>query len=156
APIVTALQLMKLRGDGQPSKEQRVIERQVGHLVRLVDDLLDVSRIGQGKLVLKKQHLDLRDTLARAVEIATPLLQQRRPEVPGAAPPHALELEGDETRLTQVFTNLVTNAAKYTQPGGHLEIGVRDEGGEVVVAVRDDGVGIEPALLPRVFDLFVQ
>jgi len=156
APIVTALQLMKLRGDGRVSKEHQVIERQVGHMVRLVEDLLDVSRIAKSKLVLKKQRLDLRDVVARAIEIASPLLDQRGHHIHVDAPPHEILLDGDEGRLTQVFANLITNAAKYTNPGGHLEIGVRREGREVVVEVCDDGVGIEPALLPRVFDLFVQ
>ena len=156
APIVTALQLMKLRGDGTLSKEQQVIERQVSHMVRLVEDLLDVSRISKGKLVLKTQHVDARDVVARAIEIAGPLLDQRRHHVKVDAPPQEITALADEGRLTQIFTNLVTNAAKYTPPGGHLQIAVRQEGHEVVVRVIDDGVGIEPQLLPRVFDLFVQ
>jgi PAS domain S-box-containing protein len=156
APIVTALQLLKLRADGTLSKEHQVIERQVGHMVRLVEDLLDVSRIAKGKVTLKKQPVDLRDIVASAIEIASPLLDQRRHHVHVDAPPHGIVVEADEARLMQVFTNLVTNAAKYTSPGGHVRIGIRQEDGEAVIEVADDGIGIEPALLPRVFDLFVQ
>jgi PAS domain S-box-containing protein len=156
APIVTALQLLKLRGEGRLSKEQQVIERQVSHMVHLVDDLLDVSRIAKGKIILKKQHVDLRDIVARAIEIASPLLDQRRHHVRVDAPPHELAIDADEARLTQVFANLVTNAAKYTNPGGHIQIGLQTQGREAVVQVIDDGVGIEPALVPHVFELFVQ
>jgi hypothetical protein len=156
APIVTALQLMKLRGDGTLSKEQQVIERQVNHMVHLIDDLLDVSRIAKGKITLKKQRVDLRDIVARAIEIASPLLDQRRHHVHVDTPPHEIALDADEARLTQIFSNLVTNAAKYTNPGGHLQISIQQQGRDVVVQVIDDGVGIDPALLPRVFELFVQ
>jgi PAS domain S-box-containing protein len=156
APIVTALQLMKLRGDGRLSKEQEVIERQVNHMVHLVEDLLDVSRIGKGKIALKKTRIDLRDAIAKAIEIASPLLDQRRHHVHVDAPQNEIVVDGDESRLTQIFTNLVTNAAKYTNPGGHIQILVQQQGRQAAVRVIDDGVGIEPALLPRMFDLFVQ
>ncbi len=156
APIVTALQLIKLRGDGQLSKEQQVIERQVNHMVHLIEDLLDVSRIGKGKISLKKQRVDLRDAVAKAIEIASPLLDQRRHHVRVDAPPHEIAVDADEGRLTQIFSNLVTNAARYTNPGGNIQIAVQEQGGEVVIQVIDDGLGIEPALLPRVFELFVQ
>jgi len=160
APIVTALQLMKLRGQGNLTREQQVIERQVNHMVRLVEDLLDVSRIAKGKLLLKKQLVDVRDIVARAIEIAGPLIEQRRHHVQVDTPPHELTVDADEGRLTQIFTNLITNAAKYTNAGGHLRVAVREERRgeerEVAVSVTDDGLGIEPALLPRVFDLFVQ
>jgi PAS domain S-box-containing protein len=156
APIVTALQLIRLRGDGRLSKEHQVIERQVSHLVRLVEDLLDVSRIAKGKLAIEKQRVDIRDIVARAIEIAGPLVDQRRHQLRVDAPPHELVLDADEARLTQVFTNLVTNAARYTNPGGNIRIAVAQRDREVVVEVVDDGIGIEPALLPRVFDPFVQ
>jgi signal transduction histidine kinase len=156
APIVTAIQLMKLRGDVRSSNEQQIIERQVQHMVRLVDDLLDVSRITRGRIDLKKQSIDLRDAVARAVEIASPLLEQRRHHFQVEVPPHELRVFGDEARLAQVFANLLTNAAKYTEPRGHIAIAVARAGGEVRVQVRDDGVGIPPELLPRIFDLFVQ
>jgi PAS domain S-box-containing protein len=156
APIATALQLMKLRGDGHASREQQVIERQVGYMMRLVDDLLDVSRIVQGKIDLKHQRIDLREAIAKAVEIAGPLIEQRGHHFEVAIPPGPLTVRGDEARLTQVFSNLLVNAAKYTDPGGNIVVTVREEAGEHVIDVRDDGVGIEAALIERVFELFVQ
>jgi hypothetical protein len=156
APIVTALQLIKLRGDTRSSREYQVIERQVQHMMHLVDDLLDVSRIAHGKLELHKQLVDVRGAIARALEIASPLFEQRRHHVEIKAPQRALMVEGDEARLTQVFANLLTNAAKYTDPGGHIFVLVRQAEGQIVTEVRDDGVGIDSELLPRVFDLFVQ
>jgi PAS domain S-box-containing protein len=156
APILTALQLMKLRSDGRLSKEQEVIERQVGHMVSLVEDLLDVSRIAEGKLVLKMQRVDLRDAVAKAVEIASPLVHKRRHEIRVDVPAHELSVDGDESRLTQIFSNLITNAAKYTPPGGHIQIRMAQQGGEIVGEVIDDGIGMDAALLLRVFELFVQ
>jgi len=156
APIVTALQMMKLRGDGRLTKEQQVIERQVNQMVRLVDDLLDVSGIAKGKIAIKKRRVDVRDVVARAIETASPLLDQRRHHVQVEAPPHEIAADADAARLTQIFANLITNAAKYTNPGGHIRIRVQQRDGEAVVQVADDGVGIDPALLPRVFELFVQ
>jgi signal transduction histidine kinase len=157
APIVTALELMKLRGDGQGNREQEVIERQTRHLIRLVDDLLDVSKVARGILELRRQRVDLREVLFKAMEIASPLLEIRRHHLEVHAPPRgALALDGDEARLAQVIANLLTNAAKYTPPGGHVLLEARREGSEAVVEVRDDGNGISPELLPRIFDLFVQ
>ena len=156
APILTALELMKLRGDGRLSREQEVIDRQTRHLTRLVDDLLDVSRITRGKVELRKQPIEVRDVLAKATEIASPLLEQRRHHFEVQAPPRGLRLHADEARLAQVVANLLTNSAKYTEPGGHISLSARREGDEAVIEVRDDGVGIGPGLLPRIFDLFVQ
>ena len=157
APIVTAIELMKLRGDGRVNREQEVIERQTRHLIRLVDDLLDVSRVTRGVLELRRARVDLRDVLAKATEIASPLLEMRHHHFEVQAPARGtLALDADEARLAQVIANLLTNAAKYTPPGGHLSLRARREGAEVVVEVRDDGSGIAPELLPRVFDLFVQ
>ena len=156
APIVTALQLLKLRGDARSSRELGVVERQVKHMVRLVDDLLDVSRIRQRKLELRKRAVDLRDVVATAVELASPGIEQRLHHFAVEVPPHPIVVDADEARLTQVFANLLDNAAKYTPHGGHLVLAVRDEDDEAVVDVRDDGVGIDVALLPRIFDMFVQ
>jgi signal transduction histidine kinase len=157
SPILTALELMKLRGDGRPTREQEVIERQTRHLTRLVDDLLDVSRVSRGVLELRKQRIDLRDVLAKAAEMASPLLEIRRHRLELHAPPRGvLIVDGDETRLSQVVANLMTNAAKYTPPGGNVSVTARREGPELLVEVRDDGIGIAPDLLPRIFDLFVQ
>jgi PAS domain S-box-containing protein len=156
APIVTALQLMKLRGDPRTSREQQVVERQVKHMMRLVDDLLDVSRITKGTVELKRRPVDVRDVVAKAIEIASPLLEQRGHALEVDAPPGEVVVDGDDARLTQVFANLLVNAAKYTDPGGHVSVRVGQDDGVVVVEVRDDGRGIEPGLLPNVFDLFVQ
>jgi hypothetical protein len=156
SPIVTALQLIKLRGETTWTQEHQIIERQVNHMMHLVDDLLDVSRIARGKVDLKKRQIDLRDAIAKAIEIASPLFEQRQHHLAVDALRRPLIVDGDEARLTQVFANLLTNAAKYTDPGGHVFVAVRHSGSEAVVEVRDDGSGIHPELLPRIFDLFVQ
>ncbi|HEY2748682.1 MAG TPA: ATP-binding protein [Polyangia bacterium] len=157
SPIVTALQLMKLRGGSERfAKEQQIIERQVQHMVRLVDDLLDVSRITKGKIELRRQRLDLCGVVAKAIEIASPLLEQRRHHFNVDVPAEPIFVDGDEARLAQVFANLLTNAAKYTEAGGHIDVVVRNLAGEAIVQVRDDGVGLAAELLPRMFDLFVQ
>jgi PAS domain S-box-containing protein len=156
APIVTALQLMRLRGDKSTAKEQEVIERQVRHMSRLVDDLLDVSRIARGKIELRKEHLDIRGIVAKAIEIVSPLLNERRHKLEVDLSERELVVDADSDRLTQVFTNLITNAAKYTDPGGIVRVTVAEQNGQARVDVRDNGTGIAPSLLPRVFDLFVQ
>ncbi|MGE3544767.1 MAG: ATP-binding protein [Kofleriaceae bacterium] len=156
APIVTALQLMKLRGDHRSSKEQDVIERQVRHMVHLVDDLLDVSRISRGKIELKKRRIDIRSAIGKAIEIASPLLEKRRHRFETDLPDHEITVHADEARLTQVFANLLTNAAKYTDPEGKIWLRAKRVDGEVEVDVTDNGTGIDAQLLPRVFDLFVQ
>ncbi len=156
APIATALQLAKLRGETKVDRELKIIERQVEHMTRLVDDLLDVARITRGQVELSRRPLDLRDPIARAVEIASPLLEAREHRFDIEAPASALCVEGDEARLVQIFSNLLTNAAKYTAPGGHVRLSVEREGEMARIDVRDDGTGIEPTLLPHIFDMFVQ
>ncbi|MCU1282433.1 MAG: histidine kinase, partial [bacterium] len=155
APIVTALQLLKLRQPAQ-LREHEVIERQVQHVVRLVDDLLDVSRITRGKIELKREPLELAQVVAKAIAIASPLFEERRHRLDVAVAPSGLVADADATRLAQVVANLLTNAAKYTAPGGHVRVAAARDGGELVLRVADDGIGISPELLPRVFDLFVQ
>jgi PAS domain S-box-containing protein len=156
APIATALQLMQLRGDSRTSKEQQVIERQVQHMMRLVDDLLDVARITRGTIVLKQQRLDLRGVIAKAIELASPLLEQRKQHLELDLLDQPIPVEADDARLTQVFANILVNAARYTGDGGHITIRGRPLAGEVYVSIQDDGRGIPAELLPRVFDLFVQ
>lgn len=156
APIVSALQLLKLRGDSKSAREHEVIERQVKQMSRLVDDLLDVSRISRGTVVLKREPCDLRDALANGAEIAIPTFDRKGQQFEVVVPEHPLRIDGDEARLTQVFANLLNNAGKYTPDGGHIRLSVHGGDGEVVVEVRDTGVGIAPSLLPRVFELFVQ
>jgi PAS domain S-box-containing protein len=156
SPILTALQLMKLRGDDSLERERTVIERQVSHLTRLVDDLLDVSRIARGKVELKEEIVEIAAVVATAIEIASPLLEQRTHTLQVDVPRSGLPVRGDSIRLSQVVSNLATNAAKYTPPGGHITIRAAEEHGHVVVHVRDTGIGIAAEVLPRVFDLFVQ
>lgn len=156
APILTALHLMRLRAPGVVEKERLAIERQVNHLVRLVDDLLDVSRITRGNVELKTARIELGEVVARAIETASPLLEQRRHNLSVSVPARGLAINGDSSRLTQVVANLLTNAAKYTEPGGQVSIVATREEGDVVLRVRDSGIGILPEMLPRIFDLFAQ
>jgi signal transduction histidine kinase/ActR/RegA family two-component response regulator len=156
SPILTAVQLMKMRGETSAAREHAIIERQVGHLIHLVDDLLDISRITRGKVELEKKPVKLASIVSKAIETASPLLEDRRHHLEVALPADEIWIEGDEIRLCQVITNLLTNAVKYTHLGGHIRIGARCEGGEAVISIRDNGIGIGPELLPHVFDLFVQ
>ncbi len=128
APIVTAVELMALRGDVATPREREVIARQAQHLVRLVDDLLDVSRVARGKVSLSKRPLELARIVAQAVEATEPLLVQRRHELVLSVPAARLSIEGDEVRLTQVVNNLLANAARYTPPGGRIEVSAAREG----------------------------
>ena len=155
APIVTALEMMKRRPDKDATRERETIERQVKHVVRLVDDLLDVSRIVHGRVSLAKERLQLADVVDKALELAGPLLDERRHHVQVSMAP-GLSVLADSVRLIQVLTNLLTNAAKYTEPGGHIRLDVEREGGSVIIRIQDDGMGIAPEMLSRIFDLFVQ
>jgi signal transduction histidine kinase/DNA-binding response OmpR family regulator len=157
AALLNALQLLRSCGlEGAAVQARDVAERQVRHLARLVDDLLDVSRISNGKIQLRKGPVDLREPLARAVETARPLVESRRHQLSISLPDHPVLMEADSARLEQVVANLINNAAKYTEPGGRIELEATAEGTEAVVRVRDTGIGIAPDLLPRVFDLFTQ
>lgn len=156
SPILTAVHLMRLRGGDLLAKERTIIERQVHHMVRLVDDLLDVSRITRGKIELRRAPIELVQIVANAVEIASPLLEERRHRLITAVPNVGLVVSADAPRLAQVVANLLTNAAKYTPAGGTVEIKAWIEHDNAILSVRDNGVGIEPDLLPRIFDLFAQ
>ncbi len=157
APILTALQLMSLRdGAEATTKERAVIDRQVRHLVRLVDDLLDVSRIARGKIELARENVELAKVVAQAVEMASPLLEERRHNLILSVPRSGLVVNGDAVRLSQVVQNLLTNAAKYTESGGRIEVEGRRCDGDIELRVSDNGVGISRDMLPIVFDLFVQ
>ena len=156
APILTALQLMDMRGEEGSLRERAVIARQVKHVVRLVDDLLDVSRITRGKVVLETRPIGIAAIISSAIEIASPILEQRKHRVIVDIAQRGLTLEADPFRLAQVFSNLLTNAAKFTDPGGTITISAAEEKGAIVVRVKDTGSGIEPALMPRVFDAFAQ
>lgn len=155
APIATAAEVMRLRGDHHP-RERQIIERQVTHVSQLVDDLLDVARVTRGKLELRRTLLDLDEVVSRAIEQASPLIASRGHELRRTHPSAPLTVDGDAVRLAQVVANLLTNAAKYIPPHGRIEVSVARQGDDAVVTVGDTGPGISPALLPRVFDLFVQ
>ncbi len=155
APISTALQLMQLRAGDVLLKERTIIERQVKHLVRLVDDLLEVSRIARGKISLERVRVELGDVLARALEMTSPLIEQREHHLSVDVAPE-LAVDADPARLAQVFANLLTNAAKYTPPRGYIDVSARRDDGAILVVVRDSGIGIRPEMLPRIFELFVQ
>jgi signal transduction histidine kinase len=154
SPIVTALQLLRMRGG--ESNEIAVIDRQVGHLLRLVDDLLDISRITRGKVELRKERVELAAVVVRGVEMASPLLEQRRQHLDLRIAPEGLLVEGDADRLAQVVSNLLTNAAKYSERDTTIHVAAGREGKCVRLRVRDEGVGIAPDMQERIFDLFVQ
>ena len=157
APIRTGLQILQ-RGTAadQADKVRAMMERQLGHLVRMVDDLLDISRITLGKITLERTHLDLRAVLDSALETTRPLIESGGHELAVKLPAQPLPLDVDATRLAQVFANLVNNAAKYTPGGGRIAITAEVEGGSVCVRVSDTGVGIPENMLGRVFDMFTQ
>ncbi|HEY8025895.1 MAG TPA: ATP-binding protein [Burkholderiaceae bacterium] len=156
APIVTALQLMRLRGVETAERELAVLERQARHLVTLVDDLLDVSRVAEGKIELRKTEMEFGEVVANAIESVSPLIEAKRHRLSVDVASRGLVVQADAARLRQVIANLLTNAAKYTEPGGHLRIAARRHGSQVEAAVSDNGIGIDAAMLPKVFDLFVQ
>ncbi|HVP60519.1 MAG TPA: ATP-binding protein [Myxococcaceae bacterium] len=156
APLVTVLHLMKLRAPSLLERERAVIERQVRNLSRLVDDLLDVSRIARGKVELRREPVELGAVVAQAIETAGPLIEERRHRLTVDVPGRGMRILADPTRLSQVVANLLTNAAKYTDPGGNLRVHARTEAGEVVLRVSDNGIGLAPELLPRLFDRFFQ
>jgi signal transduction histidine kinase len=154
SPIVTAMQLMRMRGKEEP--ELGIIQRQVSHLVRLVDDLLDISRITRGKIELRRQPVELLSVVLRGLELASPLFEQRRQEVELLVPGSGLLVQGDADRLAQVVANLLTNAGKYSEPGTKIRVQGERSGQLVRLTVRDQGIGIAPEMLGRIFDTFVQ
>ncbi len=158
APIKNSLQILKMpRVDAATVERSReMMERQVYHLVRLVDDLLDVSRVMRGKIELRRERVELATVVARAVETVQPLIDAQRHELGVSVPPESLPIDGDPVRLAQVVGNLLTNAAKYTEKGGRIGLTAERDGGVAVLRVRDTGIGIAPEMLPRIFELFVQ
>jgi len=158
APLRHGLEIQRLAGSDMrlAEKARSMMERQVIHLVRLVDDLLDISRITCGKLELKCARIELQQTIRGAVETVEPLLRAARHELRLNLPNDPIMVSADVVRLTQVFTNLLNNAVRYTPPGGHVSIEATAHGDEVAVTVTDDGVGIPAHMLERVFDPFMQ
>ncbi|MDQ3100859.1 MAG: ATP-binding protein, partial [Bacteroidota bacterium] len=133
-----------------------MMDRQVEHMVHLIDDLLDVSRISRGTIELRKQRIELRSVIEQAVEISRPLIQKAGHKLNVLLQPDRIMVDVDVTRLTQVFNNLLNNASKYTEPGGNISISMRLEAGEAIVTVSDDGLGIPEKLLNEVFEMFAQ
>jgi len=158
APILNAVQLMRMKPvtDPQLNWSRDVIERQVSHLTRLVDDLLDVARITRGKIKLSREPIELGALIARAVETVQPLIQERGHQFTSEIPDGTLRVDADPLRLTQAFGNVLGNAAKYTERGGRISLSVCRQGAGVEIRVRDNGIGIPAEVLPRIFDLFTQ
>ncbi|HEY5313979.1 MAG TPA: ATP-binding protein, partial [Pirellulales bacterium] len=158
APIRNALGLLKAEDLDPPTVAwaMDMMERQVDHLVRLVDDLLDVSRATQGKIKLRNRRVDFNQIVAHAIETARPLIDLQQHELTVSLPAEPVWLECDEIRLTQVVANLLNNASKYTDRGGKISIVGSCEQGHAVLRVRDTGIGIAADVLPHVFDLFIQ
>jgi PAS domain S-box-containing protein len=158
APLRNGLEIVRRAGvDEEVAERARaMMERQLGQMVHLIDDLLDVSRISRGKIELRKDRVALAQALQSAIETVQPLIERHHHELTVESLPEPVFVEADAVRLAQVFANLLGNAAKFTPPGGNIGVTVERRAGEVVVRVKDDGIGIEPAMLPRVFDLFAQ
>jgi signal transduction histidine kinase len=156
APIVMALDLLKARSGTTPSSEIAVIERHVEHLSRLVDDLSNLSRVTRGELEVKKDAIELIDAVTDGIEEARPLVRERRQDLRLNVPARGLRVLADRMRIAEVVTNLVTNAAKYTEPRGSIELSAWREGELVLLRVCDSGIGIAAELLPHVFDRFVR
>jgi signal transduction histidine kinase/ActR/RegA family two-component response regulator len=155
SPIVTALDMMAMGGTGPFAKERAVLERQVRHLRQLVDDLLDVARVSRGKIVLRRRVVPLAEVVERAVELSSPLFEEKGHALDVEVPAD-LRVDADERRLAQAVSNLLTNAAKYTEGRGHVLVRAARDGARVRLTVSDDGAGIPAELLPRIFDLFFQ
>ena len=147
---------MRLRGEDKFERERTIIDRQVQHVVRLVDDLLDVSRITRGKIEIRKENVELSVIIGKAVEMASPLLEQRSQNLKVSVPHTGLAVLADQGRLSQAIANVLINAAKFTEPRGHISVDAEAEGTFVVIRIRDSGAGIAPETLPFIFDLFVQ
>src|ERR1700677_4052945 len=158
APITNTLEIMRIAKSASPEQQRYVdmIDRQIRQITRLVDDLLDVSRITKGKISLRKERVELHTIVNHAVETVRPLIDSRNHELTVSIPPEAIWLEADSARIQQVVGNLLNNAAKYTEPGGHVWLTAEREGAEVILRVKDTGIGILPEMMPRIFEMFVQ
>lgn len=158
APIRNAVEVLSLQNPPDPEVQwpREIIERQVQHLNRMVDDLLDVSRITQSKFNLYKEPVQVATVIARAVETSQPLIQSRKHRLAIDVPSEPLWIQGDKVRLAQIVANLLNNAAKYTPEGGQISLSAERHGNEAVLRVRDTGIGIPAAIMPRVFDAFTQ
>ncbi|MGZ5050594.1 MAG: PAS domain-containing protein [Methylobacter sp.] len=158
APISNGLHILQMPGVGSGTAEDihKMMERQIKHLVRLVDDLMEVSRITRGKIELRKERIDLAEVLQCAIETSRPIINAARHQLDIELSAEPFFLEADKIRLAQVFANLLNNAAKYTPEGGRIWLSTRREDSNVLISVRDNGIGIPADMLPKVFDLFTQ
>lgn len=158
APILTSIELLRLLGsqDSNINQTRLIIDRQVRQMVRLVDDLLDLTRIARGKLDLRRTLFDVAQAVTQAVQTVRPLLESQGHQLSVELPAEPIYLEADETRIVQALVNLLNNAGKYTERGGQIRLSVGREDGEAVLRVQDNGVGIEAEMLGRIFDLFTQ
>jgi signal transduction histidine kinase len=158
APLLNGLELIK-RSNANPQvieKARQMMERQLRHMVRLIDDLLDLSRITECKIELRKERIDLSLALQNAIQTCRPLIEQREQILTVDIPASPLIVDADMTRLEQIFANLLNNAAKYTHEGGTINLRATRENDKVIVSFRDNGIGIPPEMLERIFDMFVQ
>jgi two-component system CheB/CheR fusion protein len=156
-PITHAIRLLRETPPGTPvGGLYDMLERQTRRLTRLVDDLLDIARISRGHIDLRRESVDLRTLAQQAAEAARPRLEERKHELSTALPESAVPIEGDPVRLEQIVANLLENAAKYTQPGGTIQIKLAREGDEALLSVRDNGIGLAPENLEAIFGLFTQ
>src|SRR6185503_3903621 len=158
APIRTAVQLLRLKELGPPQRARArdVIERQVEHLVALIDDLLDVSRITRGMITLQREPVLVGAIVARAVETARPAIDAQRHALTLELPDELITVDGDKTRLVQMLANILHNASKFMDPGGRIHLKVAREGSQVVISISDTGIGIPHEHIARIFDLFTQ
>jgi PAS domain S-box-containing protein len=158
APIRNALEVLRQAGTPAeaPGEALEMAERQVRHMARLLDDLLDVSRIARGRIELRMEPVDLVAVVHRSIRVSDPLIRERGHECRVSLPPDPITITGDATRLEQIVVNLINNAAKYTEPSGLIGVELQREGREVVLWIRDNGIGIAPEMLARIFDPFVQ
>ena len=158
APIRNSLQILRMN-NCSASAAQRIhemMERQVVHMVRLVDDLLELSRISRGTIELKKERVDLATVINNAIETSKPMIETADHQLAVSLPPEPILVEGDMVRLSQVFANLLNNAAKYTNRGGNISVSARREERQLIVSIHDTGIGIPRDMLSRVFDMFTQ
>jgi PAS domain S-box-containing protein len=158
APLANTLQIIRLQVQGNSLIEESldVARRQIQHMSRLLEDLFDVSRITRGRVELRKNAIDLKSVVSHAVEATLPVIDAFRHELTINLPPEPVWVEGDSTRLEQIVTNLINNAAKYTEPGGRITVTLDHEAEEALLTVQDTGIGMTPELQNRIFDLFVQ
>jgi signal transduction histidine kinase/CheY-like chemotaxis protein len=156
APALTALELMKARDPQAFARERQVLERQVGHMARLVNDLLDLASLARGRVALRRGRIEVRHVIDRAVDMARPMMERQRHTLQLEVPSSGLLIDGDEDRLMQVVTNLLTNAARYTPPGGHVAVTARADGAMAEIVCEDDGPGVPVELRSTLFDPFAE